>query len=252
VQQEPQLDMPPPDQVAAHGTALRRFGPLVAIGAAMAATLMLGWHNHLSLENVVAQRDRFHGVLAAHPILSVAAYMAIYMVSVALSLPGGLVLTVAGGLLFGTLVGGLAAVVAATVGATIVFLIARTAVGDTFSERAGPWLAKLSVGFKDEALSYMLFLRLVPAFPFWFVNIAPAMLGVPLAIYIGNGSKGRVCELRGVERGAGMQDAGACQLPAYQGIDACPGAARRGCPDSRCAQEVEKNACRRQMTAPLA
>jgi len=103
---------------------------------------------------------------------------------VALSLPGGLILTVAGGLLFGWLVGGLAAVIAASTGATIVFLIARTAVGETLNQRAGPWLAKLGDGFRQEALSYMLFLRLVPAFPFWFVNIAPAVLGVPLRTYL--------------------------------------------------------------------
>lgn len=176
--------MPPPENIAAKGTALKRFGPLVAVAAAMAVVFILGWHNHLTLDNIVAQRDRFHSVLAQHSILSVAAYMAIYVLSVALSLPGGLILTVAGGLLFGSLIGGLAAVVAATAGATIVFLIARTAVGETFSARAGPWLAKLSVGFKEEALSYMLFLRLVPAFPFWFVNIAPAVLGVPLGTYV--------------------------------------------------------------------
>ena len=176
--------MPPPDKTAARGTALKRFGPLVAVAAAMAAVFVLGWHNHLTLDNIIAQRDRFHSVLAQHSILSVAAYMAIYVLSVALSLPGGLILTVAGGLLFGSLIGGLAAVVAATAGATIVFLIARTAVGETFSARAGPWLAKLSVGFKEEALSYMLFLRLVPAIPFWFVNIAPAVLGVPLGTYV--------------------------------------------------------------------
>jgi len=75
-------------------------------------------------------------------------------------------------------------VVGATIGATIVFLIARTALGESLSERAAPWLAKLRDGFKEEALSYLLFLRLVPAFPFWFVNIAPAILGVPLKTYI--------------------------------------------------------------------
>ena len=56
--------------------------------------------------------------------------------------------------------------------------------GDTLSQRAGPWLAKLSEGFQKDALSYMLFLRLVPAFPFWFVNIAPAVLGVPLKTFV--------------------------------------------------------------------
>lgn len=180
----PSFEMPSPDKIVAKGVTLRRFGPLIAVAAAMAVVFALGWHNHLTLDNIIAQRDRFHGVMARHPILSVVAYMLIYVLSVALSLPGGLILTVAGGLLFGSLIGGLAAVVAATLGATTVFLIARTAVGESFNARAGPWLAKLSAGFKNEALSYMLFLRLVPAFPFWFVNIAPAVLGVPLKTYV--------------------------------------------------------------------
>jgi uncharacterized membrane protein YdjX (TVP38/TMEM64 family) len=110
--------------------------------------------------------------------------VAVYTLLVALSLPCGLVLTTAGGLLFGWLGGALAAMAGATLGATIVFLIARTAVGDMLSERAGPWLGKLSEGFRKDALSYMLFLRLIPAFPFWFVNIAPAVLGVPLKTFV--------------------------------------------------------------------
>lgn len=219
------FDMPPPDQVAAKGTAFRRFGPLVAVAAAMAAVFMLGWHNHLTLENIVALRDRFHGVLASHPALSVAAFMAIYVVAVALSLPGGLILTVAGGLLFGTLVGGLAAVVAATIGATIVFLIARTAVGANFSDRAGPWMAKLSDGFKDEALSYMLFLRLVPAFPFWFVNIAPAVLGVPLAIYVAGTFLGIIpATFAFASAGAGLDSVVMAAKTEYAGCVALKGA----------------------------
>lgn len=163
---------------------LRRFGLLALVVGAMAFVVMQGWHHHLTLENVVAQRDRFQSYLSEHATVSVLVYVAIYTLFVSLSLPCGLVLTTAGGLLFGWLTGALAAVVGATLGATIVFLIARTAVGDSLSNRAGPWLAKLSQGFQKDALSYMLFLRLVPAFPFWFVNIAPAVLGVPLKTFV--------------------------------------------------------------------
>src|SRR5262249_33525935 len=113
------------------GARLKRFGPLAAIVGVMVLAFAFGWHNHLTLENVVAQRDRFHGFLSAHSTLALIAYVVLYVVAVALSLPGGFVLTVAGGLIFGALVGGVAAVLAATLGATIVFLIARTAVGET-------------------------------------------------------------------------------------------------------------------------
>jgi uncharacterized membrane protein YdjX (TVP38/TMEM64 family) len=163
---------------------LRRYGLPILIAGAMALVLFKGWHHQLTLENVIAYRDRFHEALAANVLLSLIAYTTIYALLVALSLPCGLIMTVAGGLLFGSLLGALAAIVGATLGAVIVFLIARSAVGDTLSQRAGPWLAKLSRGFQKDALSYMLFLRLVPAFPFWFVNIAPAVLGVPFRTFV--------------------------------------------------------------------
>jgi len=150
----------------------------------MALVLLQGWHHQLTLESVVVQRDRFHDFIAQHTALAVLAYVAIYVAAATLSLPCGVAMSVAGGLLFGWLVGTVAAVVGATLGATMVFLIARTAVGNAFCERAGPWLARLSQGFQKDALLYMLFLRLVPAFPFWFVNLAPAVLGVPLRTFV--------------------------------------------------------------------
>ena len=164
--------------------ALKRFGPLLAIGAAMLLVFGMGWHREATLDNIVALRDRFHHVLNAHKALSVMAYAGTYMLVVALSVPCALILTVTGGFLFGWLVGGLAAVIGATIGATLLFLVARSALSDGLTARAGPWLAKLGAGFKVDALSYLLFLRLVPAFPFWFVNIAPAVLGVPLRTYV--------------------------------------------------------------------
>jgi uncharacterized membrane protein YdjX (TVP38/TMEM64 family) len=164
--------------------ALKRFGPLICVAAAMALVFWLGGHGLFTLEGVVAHRDRFHSFLDQHRVLAILTYVLVYALAVTLSIPGGLVLTVTGGLLFGWLIGALAAVVGATTGATVVFLIARTAVGEALNERVGPWVGKLRDGFKEEALSYMLFLRLVPAFPFWFVNIAPALLGVPLKTYV--------------------------------------------------------------------
>jgi uncharacterized membrane protein YdjX (TVP38/TMEM64 family) len=163
---------------------LRRYGVLILVAAAMALVLWKGWHHSLTLETVVAYRDRFQEILGANVVLSLLAYVALYAVLVALSLPCGTIMTVGGGLLFGWLPGAFAALGGATLGATAVFLIARSAVGDSLSERAGPWLAKLSQGFQKDALSYLLFLRLVPAFPFWFVNIAPAVMGVPLKTFV--------------------------------------------------------------------
>jgi uncharacterized membrane protein YdjX (TVP38/TMEM64 family) len=164
--------------------ACKRFGPVTVIALVMLIVFAMGWHRALTLENIVALRDRFHTVLTEHRLRSLLLYFVVYVCVTALSLPGGLILTATGGLLFGWLLGGIAAVAGATVGATIIFLVARSALGEGMTTRAAPWIAKLRAGFADHALSYLLFLRLVPAFPFWFVNIAPAILGLPLRTYV--------------------------------------------------------------------
>ena len=92
--------------------------------------------------------------------------------------------SVTGGFLFGGWQGGLIVVIGATIGATAVFLIARTVLGDSLRKRAGPWLKKMQVGFKDNALSYLLTLRLIPMFPFFVVNLVPAFLGVRFSTYV--------------------------------------------------------------------
>jgi len=162
----------------------KRWLPLLALGAAMALVFGMGWHRQLTLENIAAHRYALKAFLDAHAVLAPLIYAAVYVAVVALSLPGGLVLTLTGGLLFGCFLGGVLAVIAATVGATVVFLIARSSLGDSLVHKAGPWLARLRAGFQKDALSYLLFLRLVPAFPFWLVNLAPALLGIPLRTFV--------------------------------------------------------------------
>ena len=93
-------------------------------------------------------------------------------------------MTIAGGFLFGQTLGTVYVVFAATVGATILFIAAKTAFGDLLRARAGPFLQRMETGFRENALSYLLVLRLIPAFPFFIVNLVPAFLGVPVGIYI--------------------------------------------------------------------
>lgn len=163
---------------------LRRFAPIAVIVLAMVAVFATGAHRHVSLETLVRHRMAIEAFITGHAVAAVAAFMAIYIVAVALSLPGAVFLTIAGGVLFGTLVGGLATVVSATIGATIVFMVARSACGETLVRRAGPLACKLADGFRADAFSYLLFLRLVPAFPFFLVNLAPALVGVKLSTFI--------------------------------------------------------------------
>lgn len=163
---------------------LRRYLPLAVLLAVSAFAVSQGWHNYLSLRHIAENREMLRALVDANLALALIAYMGLYVAVVALSLPGGALLTITGGFLFGWLAGGLATVVAATLGATLIFLVARTSLGETLAERAGPRLKKLSEGFRKDALNYLLFLRLVPAFPFWLVNLAPALLGVSLPVYV--------------------------------------------------------------------
>lgn len=173
-----------PDRAGVDRPSWRRWAPLAAVVLLMALAFAMGWHHYLTFKTIGTNYEALKAFIAANLAAALAMYVLAYVVVVALSLPGGLVMTVTGGLLFGWLVGTLAAVVGATIGATLIFLIARSSLGETLAARAGPWLGRLREGFKENALSYLLFLRLVPVFPFWLVNLAPALLGVSLRTYV--------------------------------------------------------------------
>jgi len=165
-------------------SALRRFWPLAALAGIAAAALALDLHKLISFEALREHRAALTGFVAARQAEAMVLYLGLYAGVVAVSLPGALVLTVAGGFLFGAILGGALAVVAATIGATLVFLVARTALGGALRARAGGALARMREGFKENAFSYLLALRLAPVFPFVLVNVAPAALGVPLRTYV--------------------------------------------------------------------
>lgn len=169
---------------ASKKASLSRWAPLVGIAALMALVFAMGWHKYLTLEQIGRNYEALTGYIESNLALSLLAYAALYIVVVALSLPGALALTLAGGILFGWQIGGPAAIVAATIGATVIFLVAKTSLGETLAAKAGPAINRLRDGFQENALSYLLFLRLVPAFPFFIVNLAPAVLGVKLRTYM--------------------------------------------------------------------
>ena len=174
----------PPASAAAKTSGLVRWLPLIVLALVMALVFAMGWHKYLSFKTIGVNYDTLKAYVAAHQLPAILLYMLIYIAVVALSLPGGLIMTLSGGLLFGWQTGAPATVIAATIGATLLFLVAKTSFGETLAAKAGPSLAKLRDGFKENALNYLLFLRLVPAFPFVVVNLAPALLGVPLGTYV--------------------------------------------------------------------
>jgi uncharacterized membrane protein YdjX (TVP38/TMEM64 family) len=196
------------------------------VGLAIAAYLSFG-RGLISLQALVGHRAAIDAFVAGHRVLAVLAYVGLYIATVALSLPGATFLTVAGGFLFGVGIGATAAVVGATLGATIIFLIARTALGEPLLRRAGPRASQLAKGFREDAFSYLLFLRLVPAFPFFLVNLVPAFAGVRLATFVAATALGIVPgALVYAFAGTGLDSVIAAQKNAY---DACRAAGQAGC-----------------------
>lgn len=163
---------------------IKRFLPLTISLVAILAVFALGLDDYVSFEQLERNRAQLLDFVDRHPLLAPLVFMVIYAVVIALSIPGGAVLTIAGGFLFGIAATTLYVVVAATLGATVVFLIAKTALGDSLRQKAGPAMRRMEAGFRENALNYLLFLRLIPIFPFWLVNLVPAFLGVPLRTYV--------------------------------------------------------------------
>ncbi|MEO5764014.1 MAG: VTT domain-containing protein [Casimicrobiaceae bacterium] len=158
---------------------------IVAVFAgALIAFFALGGQDYLSLETIKRNRDALLAFTEAHFVLALAIAFGVYAGAVALSLPGGLVLSLTMGFVFGRWVGTALVVVAATVGAALVFLAARYLFADAARRRMGALGEKINAGFTQNAFSYLLFLRLVPLFPFFIVNLAPAFTTIPLRTYV--------------------------------------------------------------------
>lgn len=162
----------------------KRALPIIVLAGLATAFFGLGLDQYLTFEALREHRAVLTGFVEAYGLLAVATFIVLYAGATALSLPGGTVLSVAGGFLFGSVIGTAWIVIGATIGATIVFLIAKTAFGDALRAKAGPFLRKMEQGFQENALSYLLVLRLIPLFPFFVVNLVPAFLGVRLQTYV--------------------------------------------------------------------
>jgi len=137
----------------------------------------------LTLESLKAHRQQLADYYAGHRTVMVAGFMAIYIVQTALSLPGAAILSLAAGAIFGALPGTVYANIAATVGATLAFLVTRYLLHDAVERKFGPQLEKLNRELDARGLNYLLFLRLVPVFPFFLINLAAGLTRLPLRTF---------------------------------------------------------------------
>lgn len=160
------------------------------IGIALAGIVAIGLFfyldlgRYLTLESLKANRQTLLDYYAAHRITMVAAFMAIYIVQTALSLPGAAILSLAAGAIFGAVAGTVYANIAATIGATLAFLVTRYLLNDVVQRKFGGKLEKLNRELEARGLGYLLFLRLVPVFPFFLINLAAGLTRLPLRTFV--------------------------------------------------------------------
>jgi uncharacterized membrane protein YdjX (TVP38/TMEM64 family) len=159
---------------------LRRFWPILLLLAAIAAAWASGITQQLSWETLAHNQETLIAWVTSHPVIAPSLYLLIYAGMVLLSLPEAAVVTVAGGLLFGTLSGGILAVLGSSAGAIALFLAVRYQLADAVAARRGKFLDAILQSLRRDGFSYLLALRLVPAFPFWLVNLAAALSGMRL------------------------------------------------------------------------
>lgn len=166
------------------GLSLRKCLPVLVLVAGLVLFFALGLGQYVSFEALQDNREWLRAYVEANEALAAAVLVAVYAVVIAFSLPAGAILTLAAGFLFGTVVAATCVVLGATLGATAVFLAARTAFADLLRAKAGAGMRRMEAGFRENAWNYLLVLRLIPAFPFWLVNLVPAFLGVSLRTYV--------------------------------------------------------------------
>lgn len=162
---------------------LLRLLPALLILAAAAAAYGFGLQRMLDWQVLAARQAELRDMVAAAPLRAALLYGAAYAIAVAASFPIAALLTVSGGLLFGTALGTVLAVIGATAGASVTFMAVRTAFAPLLAGRGGGMIERLGPRLRRDGLSYMLVLRLLPVVPFWLVNIAAGMSGIAWRVF---------------------------------------------------------------------
>lgn len=163
---------------------LKRLLPLALLILALVAFFASGLQRMLNFDAIAVNYGLLASWVAAQPVFATLAAFGMYTIATTLSFPAAWILTVAIGLVFGWFWAALIVIAGATLGATLLFLAAKLAFADFFRARAGGWIKTMANGFREDAVAYMFFLRLAPVVPFALVNVVPAILGVPLRIFV--------------------------------------------------------------------
>src|SRR6266568_8958244 len=161
----------------------KKLAIFITVAGLIALFFWFDLGHYLTLESLKENRERLADLYASHRVAMVAGFMATYVIQTALSLPGAAILSLSAGAVFGAAMGTVYAVIAATAGATLAFLVTRYLLHDTVQRKFGSRLEKLNRELDARGLNYLLFLRLVPIFPFFLINLGAALTRLPLRTF---------------------------------------------------------------------
>lgn len=153
---------------------------LVVIGIAAYSTVSSGL---LTLDSLRSYQSTLLEVVHQRPIISALAYFCIYVLITALSIPGAIVMTLAGGAIFGVVFGTALVSISSTVGATLAFLIARTLARPLIRQKFSDRLQKVQTDFEKDGALYLFTLRLVPVIPFFVINVVMALTSIRTRVF---------------------------------------------------------------------
>lgn len=157
---------------------------IAVIVLAVAFFFASGLGRHLTLDALKTNRDMLVSFAEQNRLAAASLFIGIYVAQTALSLPGAAILSLAAGAIFGAGAGTVYAVIGATIGATLAFLVTRYLFHDAVQEKFGRRFTAVNRELETAGLNYLLFLRLVPLFPFFLVNLAAGLTRLPLRTFV--------------------------------------------------------------------
>ncbi len=178
----------PPTTILSSNTIItpmkyKKWGLILLVAAAILSFYLLGGSEYLTLESLKNNRNLLLDYTASHYLISVGLFISLYLFQTALAMPGGALMTLLGGFLFGSIAGTLYVNIGATGGAVLAFMASRYLLRQWAEQRFGDKVATIQAGLNQNAFQYLLTLRLIPVFPFFLINLLLGLSRVPLKIY---------------------------------------------------------------------
>ncbi len=169
---------------ASNAVSGKKIALILAVAVTVGLFFYLDLGRYLTLESLKANRQLLLEYYADHQALTIAAFIAIYIIQTCLALPGAVILSLSAGAVFGTLAGTFFAVTSATIGATLSFLVTRYLLREMIISRFGNKLEGINRELEQRGINYLLFLRLVPVFPFFLINLGSGLTRLPLRTFV--------------------------------------------------------------------